>query len=117
MPRLKADRAGNAGLLATATVTCPLAWHIQTEVDQGMFLGADVGQVDADLAVVDLAQPAAPLPLHADRSGALLGEGGGVEDQDALWAAQLLADLAGQLGDHGEVVPRRLADELLQGFA
>src|SRR5262249_39545283 len=70
-----------------------------------------------DLAVVDLAQPATPLPLDANRSGPFLGEGGRIEDQDAFRAAQLLANLTNQFGDHGAVVPGGLADELLEGFA
>ena len=34
-----------------------------------------------------------------------------------MGVAQLLADLTGQLGDPGVVIPRGLTDELLQGFA
>ena len=56
----------------------------------------DVGHVDADLAVLDLAEPAAPLPRHADRLGPLLGERRGVEDDHAVGLAEVLADLTGQ---------------------
>jgi hypothetical protein len=57
------------------------------------------------------------LPLHADRSVALLGEGGRIKDEDALGSTQLLGDLGGQPGEPGVVIPGRLANELLQGLA
>jgi len=80
-------------------------------------LAADVAQVDAHLAVVEFAQPAAPLALHADRLAALLGEGGGVEDEDRVGLAQLCAHLACQLIEQGLVVPVGLAEELLESLA
>ena len=82
-----------------------------------MFPSGDVTQVNADLTVVDLAQPAAPLSLHADGLLALLGEGRGVENQHAVVLAQFGSDLAYQFGQQGPVVPFRLADELLQALA
>ena len=82
-----------------------------------MALAGDVAQVDADLAVLDLSEASAPLALDADGLGALLGEGGGGEDEDAVGLAQLGPDLAGQLGDEGPVVPEYLADELLESLA
>ena len=66
-----------------------------------MFLPRDVAHVDADLAVLDLAEPAAPLPRHADRLGPLLGEGRGVEDDHAVGLAQLVADLAARVASKG----------------
>ena len=95
----------------------PLLGQVQADVDQGVVVAADVGEVDADLAVVDLAQAAAPLALDADRSSALLGEGRWVEDEDAVGTAQLLTHLPGQLREPGVVVPGRLADKLLQRLA
>src|SRR5262249_16268798 len=54
---------------------------------------------------------------HADRLGALLGEGRGVEDQHGVGLAQLGPDLGGQLAEQGAVVPAGLADELLEALA
>ena len=82
-----------------------------------MSLVRDVAEVDADLTVLDLAQAAAPLALDADGLLALLDEGGGVEDEDAVGLSQALADLAGEFGDEGLVVPGGLADELLEPLA
>src|SRR5262249_3438860 len=87
------------------------------DIDQGVLLAADVAEVEADLAVVDLAEPAAPLPLDADGFRPLLGEGGGVEDQDAVGLTPFGADLPHQFGEAGLVVPGGLDDELLQALA
>ena len=75
-----------------------------------------VGHEDADLAVVDLPQPPEPLPLHADRGPALLGEARGVEDDHPVGGADLAAHLAGQLAQQGPVVPGRGADEVLEAM-
>jgi hypothetical protein len=117
VPGPEAHRLGDAGLSAPLFVLGPFLGQVETDIDQGVLAAADVGEVDADLTVVDLAQPAAPLPLHADGGVALFGECRGVEDEDAVGAAQLLAYLSGQLGQPGVVVPGGLADELLEGFA
>ena len=76
-----------------------------------------VSHEDADLAVVDLAEPAAPLPRHADRLGPLLGERRGVEDEHGVGLAEVLADLTCQGGEQRLVVPGHLPDELLQALA
>ena len=60
-----------------------------------------IGHIDADLAVLDLAEPAAPLPSHAHRLGPLLGEGRGVEHDHAVGFAQVLADLARSVVSRG----------------
>src|SRR5262249_31989123 len=117
VPRPEADRPGDPRPGPPPFVAGPRLGQVQADIDQGVLAAADVGQVDADLAVVDLAQAAAPLPLHPDRGTPLLGEGRRVEDQHAVGAAQLLADLASQLGEPGLVGPRGLADELLQRLA
>jgi hypothetical protein len=79
-----------------------------------MFFPRDVGHVDADLAVLDLAHPATPLPDDADRLGPFLGEPRGVENDDRVGFAEFLADLAGQRGEQGIVVPGDRPDEVLQ---
>src|SRR5262249_32527998 len=117
VPGLEAHRFGDAGLGTPLFVLGPLLGQVETDIDQGVLAAADVGEVDADLAVVDLAEAATPLPLHADGGVALLGEGRGVEDEDAVGAAQLLAYLRGQFGQPGMVVPGGLSDEPLEGVA
>jgi hypothetical protein len=55
--------------------------------------------------------------LHADGLGALLGEGGGIEDQHAVGLSPLGADLVGQFREEGLVFPVGLSDELLQSLS
>lgn len=74
-----------------------------------------LGQEDTDLAVIDLAQPAAPLPGHAAGRRALLGKPRPVQDEDPLVVAQFLGDVAPQFAPDGVVVPPAGADEQLQG--
>jgi len=67
------------------------------------------------LAVVDLAQPARPLPRHADRLIALLGEARLVEDQAAVGlAAEKRIGVQADLRHDQLVLPRRVADEMLK---
>ena len=47
-------------------------------------MAAGVGQEDADLAVIDLAEPAALLAGHAAGVSAFLGEGTGIDDPDGI---------------------------------
>src|SRR5205823_5017275 len=68
-------------------------------------------------AVVHLAEPAAPLAVHAAGLLPLLGEGGTVQDEDGLGVAQFGADLAAEFAQDGLVVPAAGADEQLQGAA
>src|SRR6516164_5758184 len=100
VPRAEADRSRHAGLLATTFPLSPLLGQVQADIDQGVLAAGDVAEVDADLAVVDLAQPAAPLPLYAHRFAAFLGEGRRVKNEYRVGLA-----------------PFRLADELLQALA
>ena len=69
------------------------------------------------MTVVDLAQPATPLARHAHRLGPGLGKARGIEHQDAISLAELLGDLSGQLLAQGGILPRRPANEALQGQA
>jgi len=91
--------------------------QVQAHVYQGVVGAGDVGQVHADLTVLDLPEPPAPLPLDPDRGGPVLGKGGRVEHQHGVRLAQLSADLAGQFGHQRSVIPRGLADELLEGLS
>jgi len=94
----------------------PLLGQVQPDVDQRVLAAGDVGQVHPDLAVLQLPEPPAPLPLHPDRGRALLGEGRRVEHQHGVRLAQLNPDLPGQLGLQAPVVPVGLADELLKAL-
>ena len=114
VPGPVARRLWDAAPLAPRPVLGPCPGQVEPDIDQGMLAGRGIGHIDADLAVVDLAEPTEPLPLYADRGVPLLGEAGGVEDDHPVGGAQLAADLLGQLLDQGPVVPGGGADEVLQ---
>jgi hypothetical protein len=76
-----------------------------------MSLARDVRHVHADLTVLLLAGSAAPLPLHADRGGPLLGEGRGVKHDHAVGLPQVGTDLPGERQEQGRVAPGDKADE------
>ena len=82
-----------------------------------MFDPRDISHVDTDLTVLDLAEPAAPLPGHADRLVPLLGEGRGVEDDHPVRLAEPFPDLLGEDRERGAMVPVGLADEPLHRLA
>src|SRR6516164_286378 len=76
--------------------------------------GADVVDGDGDLAVGLLPQGATVLALHAHGVLALLGEAGVVDDEDALGAGERLGHAGAVAAQDGALVPRALANELLQ---
>ena len=82
-----------------------------------MPLGRDIGQKDADLAIVLLAQPTTPLPGDAATVGALLGEAAGVEHQDSVGVGQFVGDMPTQFVGDGPVVPGPGTDEILEILA
>jgi len=114
VPRAEANPLGNPGFLPPRPVAGPLLGQVEAEVDQGVFAMRDVAQVDADLTVVEFAEPAAPLPLHTHRLRPFLGEGRRVKDQHPIGFAQLRPHLPRQFRQQGAVFPLGLADELLQ---
>src|ERR1043165_7904813 len=79
--------------------------------------GGVIDEEEAELAVVLLAEPAAPLPGDPARLAARLGEAARVEDQDGPRVGQDLADVAAEFGHDGLVVPSAGADEVLDGLA
>ncbi len=117
VPGAETHLRGHAGLLAAPFVLGPVLGQVEARIDQGVALVADVAEVDTDLAVFDFAKAAAPLALYAHGLGALLGEGGGVEDQDGGVLTQTVADLAGKFADQRGMVPVNLSDELLEPLA
>ena len=114
MPRAEADRGWHSGLLTSPLAVGPFLGQVEPEIDQRLFAARNVAEIDTDLAVVDLAEPTAPLPLHAHRLRPLLGKGRRVENQDAIGFAQLRAHLPHQFSQQRLVIPLRLADEFLQ---
>jgi hypothetical protein len=117
MPRAEADIGWHTGLLTATFPPGPFLGQVEADIDQGVFAAGDVAEIDADRAVVDLAKPATPLPLHADRLRALLGEGRRVENQHAIVLAQFGCHLACQFRQQGLMVPVGLSHELLQALA
>ena len=117
VPRPVARRLGDTAPLAPRPVLGPGPGPGEPDIDQGVLAGRGVGPEDADLAMVDLAEPTPPWPRHADRGIARLGEPRGVEDDHAVGGADLAAHLAGPLADPGAVVPGGGADDVRQAVA
>jgi hypothetical protein len=80
--------------LASLLVPCPVFRQGQAEVEQDMVVVRDVAHADADLAVVNLAPVAAPLPLYSHRMRPALGEATGIEGDDTIGFAQPLGHLS-----------------------
>src|SRR5262249_43408515 len=95
----------------------PALGQVELTVQRRVPAGGGVGEGDAKLAVVLLAEPAAPLPRHPARLTPRLGEAAGVEDQDRLRVGQHLAEVAAEFGHDGLVVPAACADEVLDRLA
>ena len=104
-------------MLAALLVVSPVLGQVQAAIQRGMAAGGGIQQEDADLAVVLLAQAAAPLTLDAAGVAALLGKGAGIDNQDGGRVSQFLLGVASQLSQEGVVVPLACADEVLHGLA
>jgi hypothetical protein len=110
-----ARRGRNARLLAPRLVLDPCLGKIQPHIDGRVPLPVRQDAKHRHLAVVDLAQPARPLPRHADRLIALLGEARLVENQAAVGlAAEKRIGVQADLRHDQLVLPRRVADEMLK---
>src|SRR5271170_3818946 len=81
---------GDVSLFPAAAVCHPVLGQVETGVEQGLAVGTGIGEEDADLTVIDFAEPTAPLPVHTAGILSFLGEGGPVENEDALGMPQLL---------------------------
>src|SRR6266511_752170 len=114
---LEVDLRRDMALRAPGLIVSPILGQVELAVQRGVTGLRGIGQEDADLAVVDLAQPAAPLASDATGFRPLLGEGAGVDDHDALRLGEFLPDMEPQLGHHGLVVPLTRADEELDRLA
>jgi hypothetical protein len=78
---VKADLLRDMSGLPAGGIVAPVLWQIQVAVDQPVAQGGDVGEEDADLAVVDAASGPTILRLDASRVGAAFGKGAFIEDQ------------------------------------
>ncbi len=116
MPRKEANLFRYPALLPPLLVLGPRLWQKQPLVHQSVPDARGVCQVDAHLAVVDLAEPAAPLSLDAHRRITFLRVGRWVKHQHPVRFAQGKTDLPSQFHQQGLVIPRTLADKLLQSL-
>jgi hypothetical protein len=114
---LEHDLVGNVALLPSLRIRGPVLREIELAIERSVTGRGGVGQKHADLAVVDLAQSAAPLPPHAAGLGPLLGESAAVDHHDALGFGELLADMRAQFCHHGFIIPLARSDEKLERFA
>ncbi len=117
MPRAIANFLGNARLLSSLFILRPILGKKQTRIDQGMLLGRHISHVDGHLAVIDFAEPTAPLAPDADRFRSRFWKSRGIENDHPILIAQLLAHLAYQLVTQGSVIPTRFANKPLQRHA
>jgi hypothetical protein len=97
-------------------VSRPILGQVKLAVQGTITRRACVSQENADLAIVHLAQPAAPLTVDAAGLRPFFGEGTGVDNHYAIWACEFFADMGAQLGHHCLVVPLARADEELNWF-
>jgi hypothetical protein len=78
---VKADLFRDMGGLSAGGILAPLLGQIQVTVDQAMAQGGDVGEKDADLAVVDAAGGPAILGLDTSGVRAAFGKAAFIQDQ------------------------------------
>src|SRR5271156_1016543 len=114
---LKLDFGGYMAFRSTCFVSRPILGQAELSVQRAITRRGGVSQEHADLAVVHLPQPTAPLTADAAGFSPLLGEGAGVDNHDAIRAFQFFADMGAQLSHHSLVVPLARADEELDRFA
>ena len=94
-------RLGDPGRATPPAIRRPFLGEIKASVDDCMFFSRYVCHVDPNLAVLDLAEAAAPLPRHAHRLSPLRGEGRGIEHDHPVGFAQVVADLSRRVVSRG----------------
>ena len=103
------------GPVAALRVFDPALWQIEPHVDRRVPLAVGQHREHRDLAVIDLAQAAAPLPGNTHRVLPLLGEAALVDDQGAgRLATEQTIRVTADLLHHRLVPPGRVADEVLE---
>lgn len=122
VPGAELDRGRYSRRFATGSVLRPFLGEIQPVVDQSMLARRDITHADGDLAAIDLAQASAPpsltaLPRDADRLLPLLGERCRIKYNDSSGLANPLSNLIHELIHQRPMVPRSLANELLNLLA
>src|SRR3954451_17587890 len=110
---LKDDARRDVALGAPLGVLGPFPRQEELAIHQHGGPPGGVGEEDADLTVLNLAQSSAPLARDPTTLGPLLGERAGIEDQDGVVLPQDPADMAPQLAQDRVVVPSAGADEEL----
>ena len=103
----------DGGLRAAQRVVRPGLGQIQPGVHQAGHLPPAQGREHAHLAVVDLAQPAIPLPGDPGRPLALLGKAAFVDQQHRPRAAQQRVGLLGQLVAESVPIDRACGEHML----
>ena len=117
LPMLLVDHSvGDVTGRSSKAVVGPVFGQEQLTVQAAVSLPARVSQKDADLAVIDFAQAAAPRTGHSAGGVAFLGEGAAVQDEDGVGVGPGIADVATELVHDRFIVPRRPADEGLKGL-
>ena len=103
------------GPIAAGRVVDPALRQVEPHVDRRVTCSIGQHREHRHLAVIDLAQPPAPLSGNANRAVALLDEAALVDDQRAAWlAAEQAVAITADLRDDRLVPPRRVADEVLE---
>src|SRR5512135_1148328 len=114
---LELDPRRDVASLTPGRVVGPVLGQVEPAIQGSVTGWRGVGQEDADLAVVDLAVPAAPLASDTAGLRPLLGEGAGVDDHDAVRLGELLTDVEPEFRYDGLVVPLARVDEELDRLA
>ncbi len=87
--------------------------EVKTDIDHRMFLPRDIRHVDAHLAVLDLAEPATPLPGHAHRFVPFLAKAEGSKTITPSGSPRRSPTCRGEDRERGAMFPVGLADEPL----
>ena len=118
MPALRLQLPGrfrNAGSRTPRPILDPCLGKIKSHVDRRVPLPVRQHAKHRNLAVVDLAEPARPLPLNPNRTHALLEEARLVDDQAAVRpTAEKMVRIPANLRHNRLMLPWRVADEVLE---
>ena len=110
----ESDLLGDMAAIQSGTASRPVMGKVEVAIDQHAASRADVGEKDADLAVLFLSEMVAPLAFHADGMSALLGEAAAVKAEDPVGIAEITGDLAVEFLADASVVPLALPTESLE---
>jgi len=103
------------GPVAAGRIVDPALRQVEPHIDRRVPRPVGQHREHRHLAVIDLAQPPAPLSGHANRAIPLLNEAALVEDQRAVrLATQQAVGITADPRDDRLVPPRRVADEVLE---